>query len=353
MKKEKEIDNGIMDISDLIKSAEKDYDSVYEPIGETTWRLPTGIVSLDKMLGGGLPGGALVQLYGQEKSGKTSLAYRIVGKAVEAGYPTLLVPIEGYSKLYAEACGVDTTKLGSNGKPLFNKVSADYAEAVFNLVGEGLRNTNLMVVVMDSIGAAIPKANIEKKQKESIEEAGFNMGLQARVIGDFITKIQSPIRRKQALFVTVNQMRNDIGKWGGGMKPMGGNALQYYSDIKLNMWGKEDPANKDTEIKISVNKGKEWSCVSFSTTTVHVAHAKGFDIERDIVDYCVEAGIIKRGGAWYTYGTNVKCQGLPSLIDTIRNNPTLMKELTDKAMETNVVNIEVPEEGTENVDDKT
>src|SRR3972149_11740151 len=113
-------------VQELVDTILSKTDSMYVPTGEISWRLPTGVPSLDNILGGGLPGGSITQIYGPEQSGKTSLAYKITGEAVRLGYSTMLVPLEGYSKEFAKSCGVDT-----EAKNL-HVISADFAELLFN-----------------------------------------------------------------------------------------------------------------------------------------------------------------------------------------------------------------------------
>ena len=330
------------DTKDLIDTFVNKNDSVYVPPGRVTWRLPTGILTLDKILGGGLPGGSIVQIYGPEKAGKTSLAYHIAAQAVKAGYSTLLIPLEKYSEQYAEACGVDV-RAGN-----FHLVAADYAELVFNLCIEAVRNYDAKVIVMDSISAATPKSDIEKKQKTEDMDKGFNIGSQARSVSDFVRKIQQPIRRKEAIFVTVNQLSYEISRWGGSKKPKGGMALQYFSDIKLSMWGTENRAEQYTESRVTIDKGKDWDIIPYGMATVVVRHAKGVDAEFDLATVCEKAGIITRKGAWYNYG-DIKAQGMDKLCALLREDADLRAELFEKATQANVeiekeINDELSEE---------
>ncbi len=339
------------DFNDLVKAILNKTDRIFVPEGKTTWRLPTGIPSLDAALGGGLPGGTISQIYGPETSGKSTLALHIAGQAVKLGYRTAYIGLEGYSERYAKSCGVEVDKLDENGGKLFNVISGDFAEEIFNTCIEGIRNYDLKVIVMDSISAAIPKANIDKKQPTDAMDKGPSVGAKARVVGYFIEQLQNPVRRKQALFVTVNQLRSDIGKFVSGLKPGGGMALQYYSDVKISMWGKQDPTSGDVESKITIKKGKEWDIIPYSTTTLYLAHGKGIDIERDIIVTCEKAGLIKKGGSWYTYIDDKKkehkYQGLENFADALRGNDTLREDLYQKAIKVGVPEIDKDEEESE------
>jgi len=328
------------DIKELVDAVLKKTDKIFVPEGKTTWRLPVGIPSLDRILGGGLPGGAIVQIYGPESAGKTTLAYHIAGQSVKLGYPTLYIGLEGYSEQYAEACGVDTKS------PFFNKISGDFAEEVFNMCIEGLRNYDLKVVVMDSITAAIPKVNIDKKQPTEAIDKGPSLGAKARTVGYFVEQLQHPIRRKHGLFITVNQLRSNIGKFTSGLKPSGGMALQYYTDIKISMWGSEDRTTGAIDSKVTVNKGKEWDVIPWGTTSLHMEHGKGIDVDRDVIAICEKAGIVKKAGSWYSYNNGTeefKYQGLDNFSNELKNNSALRDDLYEKATESQV-DIEVIEE---------
>jgi len=320
------------DFNDLVKAVLSKTDRIFIPDGKTLWRLPTGIPSLDKILGGGIPAGTITQIYGPETSGKSTLAYHIAGQAVKLGYKTAYFGIEGYSEQYAQACGVDTKS------KLFTPLSGDFAEEIFNMCIEGVRNHDLKVIVMDSIVAAIPKANIDKKQPTDNMDKGPNIGAKARSIGYFVEQLQNPIRRKHAMFIAVNQLRSNIGRFVTSLKPAGGMALQYYSDVKISMWGKED-ANGNVESKVTVKKGKEWEVIPFGATVLYMRHGHGIDINRDVLLVCEKAGIIKKGGSWYTYKfgeEEVKFQGLGNFSEALRDKPELREELYQKATQANI-----------------
>ncbi len=303
--------------------------SIYVPTGEISWRLPTGVPSLDNILGGGLPGGSITQIYGPEQSGKTSLAYRIAGESIRRGYSTLLVPLEGYSKPFAKACGIETE--ASN----LHVISADFAELLFNTCIEAVRNYDTKVIVMDSIAAAIPRSDLEKKQKVEDGDPSFNVGTRAKAIGSFIQQMQIPLKRKEAVFVTVNRLTADINRYGGSMKPGGGQTLQYDSDIKISMWGKSNRDEKIIETDVTVMKGKEDGVDLFGATTLYFAHGQGVDVFRDLITVCEAKSIITKGGAWYTYGEQ-KFQGLAGFAEVLKNNKELYQELMDK-VEQNIV----------------
>jgi len=178
-------------------------------------------------------------------------------------------------------------------------------------------------------------------------DKGPSLGAKARTVGYFVEQLQHPIRRKHGLFVTVNQLRSNIGKFSSGLKPSGGMALQYYTDVKISMWGSEDRTTGAIDSKVTVNKGKEWDVIPWGTTTLHMEHGKGIDIDRDVITVCEKAGIIKKAGSWYSYhnGTEeVKYQGLAAFADELRSNSVLRDELYDKATQSQA-EIEIVKDG--------
>ncbi len=316
-------------VDDLIEEVLGKSDRAYVPTGIIGWRLLTGVPSLDRILGGGLPSGSFTQIYGPEQSGKTSLAYRIAGQAVKMGKDTLLVPLEGYDEIFARACGIDTS--ADN----FHVFSADFAELTFNMCIQAVRDYGVEVVVMDSISAAVPRKDLEKEQKVEDGDPGFNVGNRARSIGSFVGKLQMALKRRGAIFVTVNRLTASITKMGGSMVPAGGMVLQYDSDIKINMWGRA-PSFKDMlqgkniiESSVSVTKGKMEGIRLFGATELYCLHGVGIDIHRDLITESLNIGTVEKSGAWFKYG-DYKFQGMTKFADELRINEELYNDLTEK-----------------------
>ena len=261
-------------VQDLIDSLlEKSDARVYVPVGRPQWRVSTGVASLDILLGGGIPSGAFVHIYGPEQSGKTSLVYRMVGEAVRAGKSTLLCPIEGYDKAFAQACGIDTESEN------FHVLSATNAESLFYSCIRAIREYDVKVLVLDSIAAAIPRADLEKKQKLVDGDPGFSVGARAKSITHFVRQLKEVLENKGAIFVTVNQYTAKITSYGGSLHPGGGEALQYASDIKIRMRGTTPYFKDDTPLSeedkvivsdVSIMKGKLGGVKLFSSTTLYL-----------------------------------------------------------------------------------
>jgi len=316
-------------IGDLIKKNVEKSTELYVPKGRVSWRLATGIPSLDVVLGGGFPGGSISQIYGPESSGKTSLAYNVVAQAVQNQFETLLLSLEDYSEVYAQACGIDTES------PYYHVLAGESAEHVFNFTVDAARNSDVRVIVMDSISAASPKSNLEKKQKTTNLDKGLKPGEKARLIGHFIEQVKPPVLRKELVFVTVNQLRSDIGKFVSGLKPSGGMALQYFSNIKISLWGRKDNTKQEIETSVRVEKGKDWDVIPFGVTTLYFIHGKGVDIERDILLTCEKGNIVNKSGSWLSYiddsGKEHKYQGMDNFATVLRSDLTLRDELRSKA----------------------
>lgn len=322
-KKTKELPVG-NDVQSLIDSVLGKTNRIYIPSGTPTWKLPTGVPSLDLLLKGGLPSGSITQIYGPEHSGKTSLAYRITGEAVKRGYSTMLLPVEGYSVSFANICGVDTNA------PNYHVVTGDFSEILFNMCIEGVSQYNAKVIVLDSIAALTPKADLEKKQKEDEEDAGANVGSRARSIGTFIRQLKNPLVREGAIFVTVNRLTANITSFGGGDIAAGGKNLQYDSDIKINMRGyRLDKTSNIIKSDVSIVKGKVDEIKEYGATVLYCSHGVGIDVCRDIITVCEDKKIVTKSGSWYNYG-DLKIQGAEEFANRLRSDNVLYQDLMNK-----------------------
>ena len=325
------------DVGELVDILLKKTDSVYVPTGTVKWRLPTGVPSLDRILGGGIPSGSITQIIGPSQSGKTSLAYRITGEAVKRGYSTLLVPIESYSEAFARTCGIDID--AKNYHPL----TGDFAEIIFNTCIEAIREYGAEVIVMDSIAAAIPRADLEKKQKIEDGDPSFNVGTRARAISAFIHQLLIPLKRHSAMFITVNRLTASINRFGGGLTASGGETMKYDNGITINMWGKPDRDTGVIESNVVITKGKEDDVKEFKATTLYFSHGVGVDVYRDITDTGVDLRIIKKAGAWFSYGDK-KFQGASGFAEALKADKELYDEIVASINSTTDAPIEEKEE---------
>ncbi len=331
-----------MKVDEFIKKVMEKTDDVFIPEGKIEKRLPTGIQSLDKILGGGIPEGTITQIYGLEGVGKSTASYHIIGSAIKNGYETCLIALERYSEDYAAACGVDIRS------PLYRVVSASFAEHTFNTIIYMIRETPIKVIVVDSIVAVPPKSVLEKKQPTQDMDKGPTIGAMSRVISDFIKKVQLSIRRNGIILILVNQFTTNIGGYHSSLSPDGGLSLQYNTDIKIKMHGKEvDRNNSDkTTVSLTLDKSKLWGTTSRGSTKIDIYHGKGIDLYADLMNICESGGVISKKGAWYSYG-DIKWQGTKGFRELLEKDEKLANEIKEKAKTAEVkwLNEEEGEEG--------
>ena len=330
------------DIRELLDAVSKKTDKVFEPSGEIEWRIPTGVLSLDLKLGGGIPVGMITQLYGPELSGKSTLLQYIIGNALRMGKHVLYIPQESYSKEYAKICGIDIDS------PLLTIRAFEFGEHAVNFIVEAVRNYDTDVVALDSLPSIVPRKGIEKKAPTDDMDKGPEIGLRARLLGNFVERLSVPLIRKPAAFIAVNQVRTDIGRFMSSQKPTGGIGLQHYTGLKLSMWGKTI-ANKDgnsiIESNVIIKKGKVWMVREFASTKFLVEHGIGIYLDHHLLNVCSVAGIVKKSGSWYQYKTH-KFQGADGFVEVMRSDNGLRKELVEAAslIDTNLIQDSVVEE---------
>lgn len=322
---------------DLVNKAVEKHDSIFIPTGIVNWRCPTGSIAMDRILGGGIPGGRITQIYGEEGVGKTTLLYHAIAEAQKMGLTSVLVSQEGtYDAQYAAACGVDVDA------DTFVVYSADFAEVGLNLVVELLRSSDAKLIGIDSIAAVNPRVNVEKKQPIKDIDSGPNIGAKARVLSDFLDKSLIAMLRNDVMMIFINQWRTKIVTHGFGrskLVPSGGQALQYYTTLKIKMY--KDSANCD-ENKITSNividKGKDWGIKRFHACKIEIADGRGVDKEKEVVRVGTELGIIKRAGAWYSYN-GMKAQGVDGAADFLRNDDDMVANIIEQIYATDVTGI--------------
>lgn len=324
---------------------------IYIPTGTTEFRIPTGSIAIDRILGGGFPSGLISQVYGYERVGKTTLIYHTIAEAQKMGLEVAFLSLEGcYREDYAQACGIDTA---SNNFALFG---ADFAESAFNTVIEILRQTNTKLIVIDSITAAVARINLEKKQSTKDAEKGPQIGAHAKVIGDFVQKLVGILNRNNAVVIFTNQYRAEIKSWGGRDVPSGGKALQYFTSIKLKMHKKPiglggTPVSKRTATtEVTIEKSKELIAPVYGTCEVDITHGIGIDRDKELFTMGKALGIIEKKGAWFSFDT-FKWHGGDDVIADIRSNDMLHSSLETKIMADKNITFEVCKEEEELDDD--
>jgi len=298
--------------------------------------ISTGSISLDYALGvGGLPRGRVIEIYGPESSGKTTLAIHAMAEAQKNGGIAAFIDAEhAFDRFYAGNLGVDTDNL------LISQ--PDNGEQALEITDHLVRSGAVDIVVVDSVAALTPKAEIEGDMGDS------RMGLQARLMSQALRKLTSSINKTNTTVIFINQLREKIGvMFGNPETTTGGNALKFYASVRLDIRrigqikvGDEVIGNK-TRVKIVKNK----VAPPFRKAEFEIMFGEGVSKLGEIIDLGVEHEIIKKSGSWFSYGENKLGQGRDSVKSILKDNPELMEEIHNKIVAS--INGETTEEEAE------
>ncbi|MBA2625050.1 MAG: recombinase RecA [Acidimicrobiia bacterium] len=283
--------------------------------------IPTGALALDIALGvGGLPRGRVVEVYGPESSGKSTLAMHVVAEAQRNGGICAYIDAEhAMDPIYAKAIGVDIDEL------LISQ--PDTGEQALEIVDMLIRSGALDVVVIDSVAALTPRAELEGDMGDA------HMGLQARLMSQALRKLTGNLSRSQTICLFINQLREKIGvMFGSPETTPGGRALKFYSSVRLDIRriesikeGGEVVGNR-TRVKVVKNK----VAPPFRQAEFDITYGHGISREGSLIDVGVDLGIVKKAGAWYTYEGEQLGQGRENAKTFLAENPELMVEISDK-----------------------
>lgn len=286
--------------------------------------IPTGSLSLDLALGiKGLPKGRIVEVYGPESSGKTTLAIHAIAESQKKGGICAIIDAEhAFDRFYAEALGVNTEELLIS-QPDNGEQALEIAD---NLISSGA----IDLLVVDSVAALTPKAEIEGDMGDS------RMGLQARLMSQALRKLTATIKKSGACVIFINQLREKIGvMFGNPETTTGGNALKFYASVRIDIRrisqiksGDEVIGNR-TRVKVIKNK----LAPPFRKAEFDIMFGEGFSKSGEIIDLGVEKGIIKKSGSWFSYGETKLGQGRDAVKALIKDNEELAQELEAKIYE--------------------
>ena len=286
--------------------------------------IPSGSIGLDIALGaGGYPKGRVIEIYGPESSGKTTLAIHAIAEAQKNGGIAAIVDAEhAFDPYYAQKLGVNIADL------LISQ--PDSGEQALEIVDSLIRSGAIDIVVIDSVAALTPKAELEGEMGDS------KMGLQARLMSQALRKLTANISKTKTCCVFINQLREKIGvMFGNPETTTGGNALKFYASVRLDIRRigqiKDGEEVQGNNVRVKVVKNKV--APPFRKAEFDIMYGEGISRTGEIIDLGVQYNIIKKSGSWFSYGESKLGQGREAVKSLIRDNPELAAELETKIME--------------------
>lgn len=278
----------------------------------------TGSIALNAALGvGGYPRGRVIEIYGPESSGKTTLAIHAIAEAQKAGGIAAFVDAEhAFDRFYAEKLGVDIENLYIS--------QPDSGEQALEIAEQLIRSSAIDIIVIDSVAALTPKAELEGEMGDS------KMGLQARLMSQALRKLTAAINKTNTICIFINQLRDKIGvMFGSPETTTGGNALKYYASVRLDirrigqLKDGDEVRGSQTRVKVAKNK----VAPPFRKAEFDIMYGEGISRSGEIIDLGAELGIIKKSGSWYSYNETKLAQGRESAKEVIKDNPELAEEI--------------------------
>ena len=280
--------------------------------------IPTGSIALNAALGvGGYPKGRIIEIYGPESSGKTTLAIHAIAEAQKAGGIAAFIDAEhAFDRFYASKLGVDVDNLWIS--------QPDNGEQALEIAEQLIRSSAIDIIVIDSVGALTPKAEIECDMGDN------KVGLQARLMSQALRKLTSAISKTNTTCIFINQLREKIGvMFGNPETTTGGNALKFYASVRLDirratqLKDGEEVIGNQTRVKVVKNK----VAPPFRKAEFDIMFGEGISRAGEIIDLGAELGIIKKSGSWYSYNDTKLGQGRDASKQVIQDNPELAEEL--------------------------
>ena len=286
--------------------------------------IPTGSIGLNHALGvGGYPRGRIIEIYGPESSGKTTLAIHAIAEAQKMGGIAAIIDAEhAFDRFYAESVGVDVNNLWIS--------QPDNGEQALEIADQLIRSSAIDIIVIDSVAALTPKAEIEGDMGEN------KVGLQARLMSQALRKLTATISKTNTCCIFINQLREKIGVlFGNPETTTGGNALKFYSSVRIDIRraGQIKDGDKvlgnQTKVKVVKNK----VAPPFRKAEFEILFGEGISKVGEIIDLGVEYGIVKKSGAWFSYEGSKLGQGREAAKQMIADNPELADEIEARIME--------------------
>lgn len=286
--------------------------------------IPTGSIGLDIALGiGGFPRGRVVEIYGPESSGKTTLALNVIAQAQKTGGAAAFIDAEhALDVLYAE-------KIGVNVKDLLIS-QPDTGEQALEVAETLVRSGALDVIVIDSVAALVPRAEIEGDMGDSLP------GLQARLMSQAMRKLTAAIAKSQTTIIFINQIRIKIGvMFGNPETTSGGNALKFYASVRLDIRRIENLKNAQESVgnRVRVKVVKNKVAPPFKQAEFDIYFSEGISREGELIDLGIEKNIVERAGAWYSYNGTRIGQGKENAKQYLKSNPEVTQEIESKILE--------------------
>ena len=286
--------------------------------------IPTGSIGLNAALGvGGFPKGRIIEIYGPESSGKTTLAIHAIAECQKQGGIAAFIDAEhAFDRFYAEKLGVDVNNLWIS--------QPDCGEQALEIADQLIRSSAIDIIVVDSVAALTPKAEIEGDMGDN------KVGLQARLMSQALRKLTSTISKTNTTCIFINQLREKIGvMFGNPETTTGGNALKFYSSVRLDIRRVTSIKDGDevigNQVRVKIVKNKV--APPFRKAEFDIMFGSGISKSGEILDLGVQYGIIKKSGSWFSYGDSKLAQGRDAAKRIVEDNPELADELEQKIME--------------------
>ena len=285
--------------------------------------IPTGSIGLNAALGvGGYPRGRIIEIFGPESSGKTTLAIHAIAEAQKLGGIAAIIDAEhAFDRFYAEALGVDVNNLWIS--------QPDSGEQALEIADQLIRSSAIDIIVIDSVAALTPKAEIEGDMGEN------KVGLQARLMSQALRKLTATISKTNTCCIFINQLREKIGvMFGNPETTTGGNALKFYSSVRLDIRRLAQVKDGDkvlgnsTRVKVVKNK----VAPPFRKAEFEILFGKGISRTGELIDLGVDYGIVKKSGSWFSYGDTKLAQGRDASKQLLNDNPELADEIEARIM---------------------